>query len=377
VETRKKTILRGLAVLFAIVAVTTFTRAEEVKGKFRFSFQVTHYSVEDDIRSNANNTATTREGGTTRSLTDPRDDDATNEAASIEDDFAWGANVQYGIVGWKWGELLLEANYNYFESTVEPLEISGAFIVEDPLNFPGGRVFFPDCSKAGKSCFALFPTKIGEIDWHHPQLGALLRFRPAKAFNPYVGAGFGYYLADFSRDSELDLFSDNLEASRGFITDYDFDTGSIKTNETAKRFEGIVVEVDDDFEYHLVAGAEMTFKKKWTIYLDSRFHWTDGRVRITTDGREEFGQPVPDGPVDFLPTSVIGVLIPRDDSLGDYGGLLDVGGLKDDPESVVPCPQVCLLDKPDGLLDPGVVYVQGGEIKYGGFTFSFGLRYTF
>ena len=68
------------------------------------------------------------------------------------------------------------------------------------------------------------------------------------------------------------------------------------------------------------------------------------------------------------------------------GGLVDGGSLKpNDPQELDPdfCntapPGECFFDitAPDGKLDLGFYYVQGGEVDYDMVSFELGVRYTF
>ncbi len=42
-------------------------------------------------------------------------------------------------------------------------------------------------------------------------------------------------------------------------------------------------------------------------------------------------------------------------------------------------PTQCVFDPTqlDGIPDPGIYYIQGGEFDYGGVSFEIGMRYTF
>src|SRR5262249_36096595 len=127
---------------------------------------------------------------------------------------------------------------------------------------------------------------------------------------------------------------------------------------------------------HVQAGIEYTlakWKRRWTVYMEGRYFFTDGEVRITTDGREEFGQSFPEDsrkvPKSFLQTlSVTGFPVAI-----DVAGLTDRTSAKPDPRDQ----NRFKPGGPDGVLDPGSAFIQGGTIKYGGYDFTFGVRFTF
>src|SRR5437867_6125397 len=292
--------LGTLALLAGVATMASPARAQETKGKFRFTIHGNYIEVSDEIRSNAAN-QTTEIDPTTGALvflSDPRDDRAEGKAATIPDGPAYGFTVDYGLLRWKWGELLVEGNYNRFESEIKDLEVSGEFFLGDPDHPEINPLAYPNIKNDPTlPRFKTFPTKGGSLSWHNPQIGAKIRFRPTKAFAPYIGAGVGYYFVDFKQSSDVEELSANLQVSSGSYTVYDPRTFQTSFIVRRSGFRPVVVDAPDAFEYHLTGGVEYFFKKRYTIFLESRFAFTNGKVRITTDGREEFGQSYPDLPV--------------------------------------------------------------------------------
>jgi len=370
-----KNVLR-LAVVVAVATAALPSVAQETKGKFRTSLHVDYLTIADQIYSNANNTLILDVGGTGLvGYTDPRDDRAEEKAATIGDGGAYGLTVDYGLAGWKWGELQIEGNFTHFESEVDNLEVSYRVQGVYPIGTSLVDFSYPTCS--GGSCpYLTFPTNVGTVSWDQPQLGAKIRFRPTKQFAPYVGLGVGYYLVDFKRSAEIDLLSRNLAVSSGNYIVYSPKTFEQKTVSRLNGFGPIEVTADNAFEYHLQAGVEYTLaamKRRWTLFLEGRYFFTDGKVRITTDGVEEFGMSFPEDarglPQDFIDTL----------DVGGFPVAMNIGGLMD-ISSVYPDPKNSSRAKrgpPDGVLDPGYGFIQGGTIKYGGYDFSFGVRFTF
>src|SRR3989442_14347817 len=100
--------LGTLALLAGVATMANPARAQETKGKFRFTIHGNYIAVSDEIRSNAANQSAEIDPmtGAIKVLTDPRDDRAEEKAATIPDGPAYGFTVDYGLVRWKWGGLL-------------------------------------------------------------------------------------------------------------------------------------------------------------------------------------------------------------------------------------------------------------------------------
>ena len=375
-----RTIGRRSACLVAtLVLVATWpSLADDLKGKFSVAIQSSYYSISDEIRSNADNLAVVKlPGGLIDVVSDPRADVAATRSASIRDGIAWGINAKYGVAKWKWGQLLIDANYNYFDSSIDNLEVSAKFRIydTDPNSTTFGMQALPcnGCKRqiTGIQRYTVFPTQVGKITWHNPQIGALVRFRQGdKREFPYVGLGFGRYIVSNTRSGQLNSFSDNLASSTG---SYDRSPYSAVPPPTPvpKKLGPITVTAPDATEYHVNGGVDFPLKNKWkhwTVYLDGRWAMTNGKVTIKTDGTENFGQPIPDGRFDKLATGLAGVQIGN-----GGGGLTDFGSAIPDFDH----PGRFKFRGKDGILDPGNVFVQGGSINYGGYLLSVGMRYVF
>jgi len=385
-----------LVVVVALLGIVAPASAEETKGKFRFSPRLGYVTVSDEIRSNSTNAAAFEQpDGTLVFADDPRNDRGAEQSASIPDGVAYGFTVDYGLMKWKWGELSIAGDYTRFESTVSDLEVQGQFYLEDPLDSPSpphplSDILYPACGKKpGRSCWALYRIGMGDIEWDNPQIGVNVRFRPTKMLSPYVGAGVGYYMINFTQDSMIDELSNNLAHTNGSYAVYDPETyeqkmvirpGMVDTNGdgTLDKFKGfgpIEITADDAFEYHLRGGLDLSVNKWLTVYFDSSFQWTDGQVRITADGREELGQSWPDSD-EPLPNKISGMVLAvqvPSHRQGGVGGLMDVGSAFQNPDN----PTELKRGPKDGQLDAGQFYIQGGTIKYGGYIFNLGVRFTF
>src|SRR5438093_751206 len=157
--------LGTLALLAGVATMASPARAQETKGKFRFTIHGNYIEVSDEIRSNAANQTT---------------------------------------------------------------EI-------DPTT--GAIVFLSDTRDAGAEGKA-----------------ATIRFRPTKAFAPYLGAGVGYYFVDFKQSSDVEELSANLQVSSGSYTVYDPRTFQTSFIVRRSGFRPVVVDAPDAFEYHLAGG---------------------------------------------------------------------------------------------------------------------------
>jgi hypothetical protein len=115
------------------------------------------------------------------------------------------------------------------------------------------------------------------------------------------------------------------------------------------------------------------------VVIDVRYVFASRDMSIGFNGAQSLGVPVPDR-VEFQ--SVL-----TQEAFGPYtivqGGLVDGGQLV--PSAGAPVGTDCDVTpancewsfEPDGELDQGAYYVQGGRIKYGGISAQVGVRFTF
>jgi hypothetical protein len=240
-----------------------------------------------------------------------------------------------------------------------------------------------------------------------------MRFRPRATFNPYVGAGIGYSIIGFEPSHSFDQLSLTMDSSRGAQTRLTpfFSSGfggvpKIQTGEFAQiDLQGATIDARDSFEWHLVGGAEVTFKKRWSAFVDLRWVDASRSFAVGFNGGAELGRSVPNyqpldssamanasyGPVDVggcVKSSTVnanGELIAC-----SGGGLLDYGYPilvpADDAPATTHCDDptdalsaLCVADfvfEPDGVVDPGLYYAQGGKVSYDGYSLLFGIRFT-
>jgi hypothetical protein len=169
-----------------------------------------------------------------------------------------------------------------------------------------------------------------------------------------------------------------------------------------------VVDAQDTFEWHLAGGAELTIKRRWSLFLDVRWVAASKQFRIGFNGETELGNSLPN----YVPFDDTALANDRygpsevgscsKDTSGGFdangqpvvcsgGGLIDYGYLAvvradeappstdcTDPSDIATTQ--CVFDfvfEPDGEPDPGQYYVQGGSVKYDGFSLQIGARFTF
>jgi opacity protein-like surface antigen len=325
---------------------------------------------------------------------DPRDQSSVFGTLEFQSMPTATLAVQYGVNK----NFLFEGSIGYAQSDVGQVEISAQFLGDDPedpfinpFNFTTHRI------------------PAGELEIMPISLTAIGHFRPRATLDPYLGAGIGYWVVGFDIDPQLDQISRNMDASRGsqsVLTGLIQAGGQIASGGVQVDLEGASVDATDSFAWHLVGGAEFTFKKKWSAFVDVRWVDVSRSFAIGFNGGSELGSSVPNF-TDFASSenanTIYGpVAIGRctKDLAGDLngqmiscsgGGLLDLGRVilvrDEDAAANVDCSDPsdvltagCVLDfvfEPDGELDPGAYYARGGTLDYDGLAVQFGIRFTF
>ena len=226
----------------------------------------------------------------------------------------------------------------------------------------------------------------GSID-AHPDSALRLRPVPAQAnLNPYIGGGAGYTIVGFDASPELDQLSVNMDSvgRSALATLSNSINGVLAPNRpSASDFadlSGARVDARDTFTWHLAGRNGVLVQEKWAAFADVRYVFASRAFRIGFNGGESLGLSVPQRTEDqnsSFATQLYGPLyLPN-------GGLIDGGRIAPLPNAApgtdcTDTPQFCAFTfQPDGVTDPGLYYVQGGTVKYGGVSFQLGLRYTF
>ena len=367
--------LYGLGLLcFVVGMLVPAVQAADVEKKFRVSLSVGGINGIDSIESNAGNQLRIRDPQTLqleRLFLDPRNDSAVFGELDIQAGALAMAQVQYAVTK----TIIIEGSIGYAKNDVGDIDVQAQF---------DGQVFDEQVQEFD---FRAFRVPAGEMERIPVAFTVLGRFRPRSNFNPYIGGGIGYSFVGFEPTPEFDQLSTRLDSSQGaqtILTDtlQGFATAS-SLAEAVRDLSGATVDARDTFEWHLLLGAEYGLKNNWSIYAEVRQVYTSRALEFRFDGQFELGTSVPNFE-DFLnssndsPPRVYG---PLDISTG---GLVDAGSLQPaegQPVSTdcTATPELCAFsfDAPDGELDTGLYYIQGGPISMDVLTAQFGLRYTF
>jgi outer membrane protein W len=392
-------------------------RAEDVDKKWRLSAAVGGFNSYDSIDSNASNVLTV-ESTTSNDLTqffDPRNDSDVFGSLDVKAGPVATVAVQYAVTP----VFLVEGSVGYHRSDFGDVEVS--------VNFSGTQGPIPEIQTVN---YRAFRMEAGEIERIPIQLDGVLRFRPRAKFNPYIGAGLGYAYMGFEPSDDLNQLSFRLDGSVGRSCRVLAGSAIESCTGPQRALEGAEVDIQDGFEWNLVAGAEYSFKRKMAAFVDIRWIDASRQIGISFNGDNEVGVSVPQLTVlDTAPEALTAVSSGYGATQITNGGLIDGGVLWVQPNANIPigpcveplsleCAQYCgefadlnfcrfaflevpgtgtqLVDIPlflatgdiaiytdeepgvgDGRVDPGRYFVQGGSLSYDGLTFQLGFRYTF
>lgn len=364
----------GLALLLVTLTSLSHTAAEEVEKRWRFGFAAGAFNHTDEIASDSGNVLVVLNPDESLNTfyIDPRDDSGV----------FGNLDIQSGPIGTLYGQyavnrfFIVEASVGYQKTDLGDVEVQAQLEINSD---------FPDTQNFN---FQIFRIQAGEIERVPVQLTGLVRFRPRAQLNPYLGAGIGYSFVGFEPTAEMNELSRNMDNSLGVqtvLSEALFGTDELSVpNVTPQDLTGATVDARDTFEWHLAGGAELSFKKNWSVFLDLRWVFASRSVAIGFNGGESLGISVPQF-TDILAGQE------RGQTVGEFrfgavsirdGGLVDGGSLvppANDPD--VDCAtqsQLCVYSPElDGELDTGLYYVQGGEVDYGGLGMQFGFRVTF
>lgn len=319
--------------------------AEDVEKKWRLSFSLDSFTTQDEIRSGSDNIAYYADETDTIVLRrfDPRPDIAATNVCQIEDALQLNVGASYVFNSW----FLLEFKAGYSKADIGSLEVTALFDIDEEAQ--------ELVDQTGEYLFRLYTLSVGELTRYPIQLSSVVRFRPKSNLNPYVGVGIGYIFTEFESSSELNAFSAGIDHSIGAFQSAYYTGGTIPSD-VYHDLAPVTVEAPDSWEYHILGGIEYTFKKHWAIFLDSQYIFAATRMRIKVDNVEKFGIGFPNGTVELSELDVVA------DPLGQPYRILSGGGIDFNG---------------DGIYDSGIYYVNGGNIKYGGFSLGIGIKYTF
>lgn len=338
----KKQLMLGTAILLVLVWMVCPATAEERYGKWIIEASLGGYNSVDEVRSNSNNRAVYTDPSDTVIITlDPRPDLGTKNAMSITSAFRLDLRLGYGLLEWGWGEFILDAGLGYMDGGIAGLEIAYQ-IDEEPPADPGTLTPPP---------WHIDFLRVGDLYQIPVSLDGMVRFRPTKRLNPYVGLGVGYRFVEFEEDKEFTRLAEWLDRSMGgkqFPIGEGGAGGAPATDIKRPR-----VEAPDSFFYEARLGIEWQLKPRWSIYLDTRYEWVDDPVLVLINGEDALGLATPNGDINFeYPVNGTPFRVNRPAPNGP-------GKYKQYPSS------------------GGGWFVEGGELDYGGFSFGVGARFSF
>ena len=384
--------LIGLALLVGCLFVPA--QAEDVEKKFRIGFGAGFLNAQDSVESDSVNVLNLVDSflTTVDRFRDPRADSAAFGTLEIKPGPVISLFGQYAVTP----IFVIEASVGYQQTELGDVEVQVQF---DGMVIPDEQRFD----------FQVYRYQVGDLEQIPTQLTFLARFRPRATLNPYVGGGFGYTFVGFEPSDEFNDLSVNMDASQGAhwrITSGFSGNDTLSPSTSPNRdLDGARVEIGGSWEAHLVAGLEISFKRSWVVFIDARYSFSSRTAKIGFDGQQDLGVAVPretnycanlpgDTPPGGSRETVCPGSVAGEAALNGvygptritYGGLLDgfagvvpiVGAPPgtdcNDPDQKDYCMNVF---EPDGELDPGFYYAQGGEFKYDAFAMQIGIRYTF
>ena len=119
------------------------------------------------------------------------------------------------------------------------------------------------------------------------------------------------------------------------------------------------------------AGFELQVSRRWAYFGEAKFFWAGKKIRITADDKEQFGTATPSI---TMSREINGFLNPNAFPYGGRPAYVILGGLQQkgkDPFTGAERDYFLGYNS-----QPGEYYMNGGELKYGGWVFTTGLRFT-
>lgn len=368
---KSKFAVRVAALVVTAAIGVSAAHAVDVEKKWRISLQAGAADTVSKAVSDAANQmdilSPTGDNTIFQRILDPRNDSAALGSLQINSAPRVMLGVQYAFTP----TFILEATAGYQSGSVCCVEIQAQF---DGVVIPDERFYLFDYTTIGA----------GDMEQIPLQVTALWRLRPRSNLNPYFGVGVGYTWVGFTPSDELDTLSLRMDESIGRFAGI-LDNGTFQLSGEDTNLTGSQVDAPDYFEWHAVAGGEYSFSRRWAMFLDVRYQFASTDFKLGFNGEFDLGSAVPNAV--YEPDD------PRANTLlyGPYliseGGLVDGGQLVPTDENIPEedwatyCDDIaneCTFQPiQDGELDSGFYYAKGGKIKYGGWQFALGVRFTF
>lgn len=364
-------VCRAFVLLVLAAVAWSSAAAGETEKKFRLGFAVGGMNAQDEILSDAGNTLTLVSDDLQfeHRFLDPRNENGIFSPLDINPGGIATLYAQYGINSW----FLVEASVGYQKTDLGNAELQAQVNIYPP----------PD-PEIERHNYLVERVRVGDIERIPIQLTALAHFRPHANFDPYCGIGIGYSVIGFKPSPEFDQLSRNLDASRGSqlrLTYADYGDGVMVPYGDNVDLTGATVDARDTFEWHLAGGAELAFKRRWSAFLDLRYLFGSRDLHIGFNGGDDLGISVPNLVDYFDPEAeyVFGAVAITDGGLWDFGQQVTRSELPEGAQclEIIGEDDLCFLPEPDGELELGRYYIQGGTLKYDAVSLQIGVRVTF
>jgi outer membrane protein W len=373
-KVRSRILVCRTVVLFLLaVSAWSFAAAGDTEKKFRLGLAIGGLNAQDEILSEAGHRYTLVDEDELRvgRYIDPRNEDAVFGRLEIQPGYIATLSGQYGFNRW----FILEGSVGYQLTDVGDVEVQAQTPVAPPLN-----------TQLERYNFLIRRITAGELTRIPIQLTAIAHFRPHANFDPYAGIGIGYTVIGFEPYDEFNQLSMNMDASRGeqqrlIFSEFGGESGIASWGENEDLI-GAHVDARDTFEWHLTGGAEYSFKRKWSAFVELRYGFASRELSIGFNGDESLGISVPQLVDYYDPDAeepIFGPVLVTNGGLLDWGSFIPKEGAPGDTDCSDPNDREdCRHDPtPDGELEIGQYYVQGGTVKYDAVSLQFGFRYAF
>ncbi|MDQ7007779.1 MAG: hypothetical protein Q9Q40_11145 [Acidobacteriota bacterium] len=215
-----------LALVFGLPGVTS---AEEITGRWRFELHIGGVDPGDSIISDADRTMTITDiSGRDVFIPDPRPRWMSADETRMSADTRFDLRVGYGFAAFKNSELVVDVGIGYYTSFLQDIQVAFSLDRNDPdyqsvaaggLKELAGRYGDPVGFESDQFFRGVNENWDGMlVDGGQLRLlpisaNVMLRFRPTKRLNPYIGAGVGYYFVDFTPTAAWTALTEQLDAS--------------------------------------------------------------------------------------------------------------------------------------------------------------------
>lgn len=392
----KSSIRRLICASTAFIAALLPAQAKDVSRLWFIGGSIGYHTTQDSIESNAD-----LQG-------DPRPDDLVSREGDIDDTVQLGLHLGAGLSR----RFTLQLETGYFRGEIGPVDVYHQ--EQFPYSSTGNPFLLNSIYKFEKS----EPVPAGTLTQIPVSLTGILRFRPDRPLNPYIGAGGGMIFMEFERTDEFKAVNATMQGLHiGTIAD---ENGKDLTPTWWKdRFldfnlpalHELTFDVDDSVELHLSAGMEYALSNRFALIGEARYVWYKSSFSMTMGGHQAFGRDALTDSVDLGPEDQLNLDIMPSAMYHPDGSLkvFNTAGLSPNPRipgdpkgtrftceplGVPPGRdwepgQIVDIDR-NGLLDvcyqlplkeidyPGGQYiVQGGDLALDGFVVQLGMRVYF